>query len=92
MLNFLPKNAKMQILLDLIRTALSLTGTCLFRTALQTIIFLPLTLGESPSLVYVRALQKEHAVLLFAIDQRPSFHSGRTFSFISKSQSIDVVR
>lgn len=85
----------MQILLGLIRTALSLTGICLLCSALGKIIFLPLTLGESPSLVYLRALQKEHEALLVAIDQRPSFDSARTsfffFFLISKSRSIDVV-
>lgn len=61
----------MQILLGLICIVLSLTGTCLLRTALRRIIFLPLTLRESPWLVYPKALQKEHAALLVAIAQRP---------------------
>lgn len=74
----------MQILLGLIRIASSLTGTCLLRTALGRIIFLPLTLEESPWLVYPRALQKEHAALLIAIAQKPSFHSARTSFFLQE--------
>lgn len=67
----------MEIFLGLICTALSLTGTCLLHTVLGRIIFLPLTLEESPRLVYPRALQKEHAALLIAIAQKPSIDSAR---------------
>lgn len=77
----------MQILPGLIRIASSLTGTCLLHTALGRIILLPLTLGESPWLVYLRALQKEHAALLVSIAQRPSFDSARTSGFFPRAKA-----
>lgn len=66
----------MQIILDLICIASSLTGTSLLHTVLGRIIFLPLTLRESPWLICLRALQKQHSVLQITVAQRPSSDSG----------------